>query len=197
MIIGIDIDGVLTNLERFQLDYGSKYFFETENKININPNEYEIIDIFNATTENDDKFWKEYLEFYAKKEPARRFASEIIKKLKNDGHQIYIITARFLTDRDDYLGKKMRLIVKKWLKNNKIIYDKIIFSQEDKKNICKENNVDIMIEDAPKNIVELSEVLPKVICFDALYNREIAKDNVIRCYSWYDIYSKIFEIKNN
>ena len=82
MIIGIDIDGVLTNLERFQLDYGSKYFFETENKININPNEYEIIDIFNATTEKDDKFWKEYLEFYAKKEPARRFASEIIKKLK-------------------------------------------------------------------------------------------------------------------
>ena len=197
MIIGIDIDGVLTNLERFQLDYGSKYFFETENKININPNEYEIIDIFNATTEKDDKFWKEYLEFYAKKEPARRFASEIIKKLKNDGHQIYIITARFLTDRDDYLGKKMRLIVKKWLKNNKIIYDKIIFSQEDKRNICKENNVDIMIEDAPKNIVELSEVLPKFICFDELYNREIAKDNVIRCYSWYDIYSKIFEIKNN
>lgn len=197
MIIGIDIDGVLTNLERFQLDYGSKYFFETENKININHNDYEIIDIFNATTEKDDKFWKEYLDFYAKKEPARRFASEIIKKLKNDGHQIYIITARFLTDRDDYLGKKMRSIVKKWLKNNQIIYDKIIFSQEDKRNICKENNVDIMIEDAPKNIVELSEVLPKVICFDALYNREIAKDNVIRCYSWYDIYSKIFEIKNN
>ena len=195
MIIGIDIDGVLTNLERFQLDYGSKYFFETENKININHNEYEIIDIFNATTEDDDKFWKEYLDFYAKKEPARRFASEIIKKLKNDGHQIYIITARFLTDRDDYLGKKMRSIVKKWLKNNQIIYDKIIFSQEDKRNICKENNVDIMIEDAPKNIVELSEVLPKVICFDALYNREISKDNVIRCYSWYDIYSKINSIR--
>ena len=91
----------------------------------------------------------------------------------------------------------MRSIVKKWLKNNQIIYDKIIFSQEDKRNICKENNVDIMIEDAPKNIVELSEVLPKIICFDALYNREISKDNVIRCYSWYDIYSKIFEIKNN
>ncbi len=197
MIIGIDIDGVLTNIERFQLDYGSKYFFENENSININSNKYEIIDIFNTNTEKDDEFWKKYLKFYAKKEPARRFSSEIIKKLKDDGHKIYIITARFLTDRDDYLGKKMRAIVKKWLKNNKIIYDKIIFSKEDKRDICKENNVDIMIEDAPKNIIELSEVLTKVICFDALYNRDIEKENVIRCYSWYDIYYKILNIKNN
>lgn len=89
----------------------------------------------------------------------------------------------------------MRSIVKKWLKKNKIYYDKLIFSPEDKRKICKENNVDIMIEDSPKNISELSEVLPKVICFDALYNQNINKENVIRCYSWYDIYYKISNIK--
>ncbi len=29
MRIGIDIDGVLTNVEEFEIDYGSKYFYET------------------------------------------------------------------------------------------------------------------------------------------------------------------------
>lgn len=28
MKIGIDIDGVLTDIERWQLDYGSKYFYK-------------------------------------------------------------------------------------------------------------------------------------------------------------------------
>ena len=37
MRIGIDIDGVLTNVSRFQLDYGSMFF----NKRVVNPNAFE------------------------------------------------------------------------------------------------------------------------------------------------------------
>ncbi|MCX4248671.1 MAG: hypothetical protein OSJ65_02775 [Bacilli bacterium] len=29
MRIGIDIDGVLTNVEEFEIDYGSKYLYES------------------------------------------------------------------------------------------------------------------------------------------------------------------------
>ena len=32
MRIGIDIDGVLTDIEQWQLDYGSKFYFEKYNK---------------------------------------------------------------------------------------------------------------------------------------------------------------------
>ena len=39
MRIGIDIDGVLTDIERFQLDYGSK-FFAKYNKFVINSIKY-------------------------------------------------------------------------------------------------------------------------------------------------------------
>ena len=35
MRIGIDIDGVLTDIEQWQLDYGSKFFFETYGKDKI------------------------------------------------------------------------------------------------------------------------------------------------------------------
>ncbi len=53
-----------------------------------------------------------------------------------------------------------------------------------------------MIEDAPKNLVELSEILPNVICFDNVYNRECNGTNITRCYSWYDIYINIKDINN-
>ena len=39
MRIGIDIDGVLTDIEQWQLDYGSKFYFEKYNK-QINEKEW-------------------------------------------------------------------------------------------------------------------------------------------------------------
>ena len=38
MRIGIDIDGVLTDVIRYACDYGSKYFFEKYGKLEINNN---------------------------------------------------------------------------------------------------------------------------------------------------------------
>lgn len=39
-----------------------------------------------------------------------------------------------------------KMIVLEWLKKKEIEYDEIIFSPEDKLNICLENNIDAMIE---------------------------------------------------
>lgn len=191
MRIGIDIDGVLTNFERWQIDYVSKFAYENNIGEIKNINAYSSDGIFGWNDEIDDKFWEEYLIYYATNEKARAFSGEVIKKLKNDGNEIFIITARYLTDRESEEGKNMRNIVYNWLKENNIYYDELIFSGEDKRNICREKKIDIMIEDCAKNIDELSKVVPKIICFDAQYNKECKGENVVRCYSWYDIYNKI------
>ena len=115
MRIGIDIDGVLTDIEQWQLDVGGK-FFSKYNKTVVNKDGYEIAEIFNISEELDDQFWNEYLYEYATKEPARKYTSEVIKKLKEDGNEIYIVTARYLTNRDTDEGKQMRKIVLNWLK---------------------------------------------------------------------------------
>lgn len=50
MRIGIDIDGVLTDIEKWQLDVGGKFF----SKFNIsveNKDGYEIAEIFNVSEE--------------------------------------------------------------------------------------------------------------------------------------------------
>ena len=87
------------------------------------------------------------------------------------------------------IGENKKIVLD-WLKRNKIEYDKIIFSPEDKLDICLENNIDVMIEDKPANINKISGKIP-VICFHAGYNKNCDGSNIIRCYSWYDIYAKI------
>lgn len=200
MRIGIDIDGVLTNIEQFSIDYLSKYCFENNIEYNINynirENNYNISENFGISSKQGDDFWDNYLEFYARNEKARPFSSEVIKMLKKEGHEIYIITARGLTNRKDSVGKNMRKIVKNWLFENEIIYDKLIFSKaanEKKSQEIIENKIDLMIEDNPNNINELSDIIP-VICYHATYNKNCSNNRIFRCYSWYDIYKKIKEI---
>lgn len=158
--------------------------------------DYNISKTFGIIPKQENDFWDKYLEFYAIHEKARPLASEVIKSLKEDGHEIYIIAARYLTNRNDNIGENMRKIVKTWLFENEIIYDKLIFSKESKENKKQEiieNAIDIMIEDSPYNINELSKIIP-VICYDTNYNKDCLNDKIFRCYSWYDIYKKIIEI---
>ena len=189
MRIGIDIDGVLTDVEQWQLDFGGN-FFSKFNKNVINKDGYEIAEIFNVSAELDEQFWDEYLYEYVTEEPSRKFANEVIKKLKEQDTEIYIITARRFTNENTEDGQKMRDIVIDWLKQQEIVYDNIIFAPEDKLNICLENNIDIMIEDKVENIEKISTKLP-VICFNAGYNKDCKNDNIYRVYNWYDIYNLI------
>lgn len=194
MRIGIDIDGVLTNLEQFQLDYGSKFSYEIGKKEIINVDGYEIKDIFDVSNEEYDIFWDRYFLDYVINEPPRRFADEITNKLHEEGHEIYIITARYLTENDKKrLQNSITEVISNWLNKNNIYFDEIIFSPEDKLEICKNNNIELMIEDSPYNVNNLSKHNIQVICFNAGYNKECSGENITRCYSWYDIYTKIKE----
>lgn len=190
MRIGIDIDGVLTDIERFILDYGTKYCIENNLPININEGEYDECKAFNWTEEQAIKFWNEYIVYYATKYKAREFASEIINKLKQEGHEIYLVTAR--NDYGvpkEYIGR-MREFVTQWLKDNNICYDKIIYTEGTKLPYCVGNYIEIMVEDCPENIKDISMKLP-VLCYDCQYNKNIEGENITRVYSWYDVYNKI------
>lgn len=195
MRIGIDIDGVFTNIIQYICDYGSKYFFDKYGKLNINFDVYSLAEMFNVTEEEAEECFSSLVKDYAINEPARPFASEIVSKLKEEGNQIYIITARCANEWAN-LGGKMFELVKRWLIKNNIIYDKLIFSSEDKLNICMENNIDVMIEDNEKNIIQLSTKIP-VICYNANHNKNCEGNNIYRAYSWYDIYEKIKNIQIN
>jgi len=195
MNIGIDIDGVLTNLERTMLDYGTKLCVEENWPINLNLNEYKETKEFNWTNEQAQKFWNKYLIKYVTESEAREFAQEIIEKLQKEGHKIYFITARNEDGMPpEYFGR-MQELTKQWLEKQNIKYEKLIFASDSEKlSQCLENDVKVMIEDSPKNIDYMSKNI-KVIKFDSQYNKHVNGENIITAYSWYHIYKIIEELK--
>lgn len=204
MNIGIDIDGVLTDVKKFTIEQGLKYCEENKKGKLVNPNAYNSDEVFDWDEETDNEFWLKNIFLYAKENPVINGAPENIRKLKEDGHTIYIITARWLAHLPEIknsivnedICKKMRNTVKDWLAKNKIIYDEIIFSGEDKSKHIIENNIDIMVEDSPNNLKELSKIT-KMICVDWPYNKDVENRNIYRCYNWNEIYKTISTFSTN
>lgn len=195
MNIGIDIDGVLIDFEKFALDYGTKISIEEKWDIKINIEKYLEEEKFNWTKEQEEKFWNTYLVKYIEETEAREFSSEIIRKLRKQGNKIYIITARNESGLPQDRYGEMKQMTKKWLDKNKIEYDKIIFASDDEKlQKCIENNVSIMIEDNPENILKISQKIP-VIKYNCEYNKKTIEKNIIIGYSWYHIYDIINKMK--
>ena len=193
MNIGIDIDGVLTDLERATIDFGTKMCIEQNWPITMDLSKYWEVEAFGWTSEQADKFWNKYLVEYVIQSPARRFAKEIISKLREEGNNIYIITARDESGMPPEYYGKMQQLTREWLEKYEIEYDKLIFAKDSEKlEKCLENNVDIMIEDSPRNIRNISSKV-KVIKFDCQYNKDVIGSNIINAYSWYHIYRIIKE----
>ena len=116
----------------------------------------------------------------------------ILSLLKERNNNIYIITSRYRTTEFSPRGKEIRDLTIKWLNENKIVYDKIIFSNDKTKEI-KKYKLDIIIEDSPETVPTFSKYT-KVFLFDARYNKNINGKNITRVYSWYDILKNIEEV---
>lgn len=198
MNIGVDVDGVLTNLEKFQLEYGKKYFGEDRK---IDETQIDIKDIFNCTKEEREKFWIKYIWKYCLTEPARMNSSIVLKKLREQGHKIYIITSRAHVMENNIRGAVFRKMLLYWLDKEEIIYDDITLCHEqnselDKIEACKKYNIDVMIDDKRENIENL-EKIAKVLCFDAKYNQNCVGENIIRVSNYNQVYDAIQRIYNN
>ena len=195
MRIGVDVDGVLTDIERYLWDYGAKYSYECKLETSIDHTEYNTLDMFGWGKEIDTNFWKKIFEHYCTKGLVRPFAAEVLEKLKQEGHEIYIVTARCPEeDATEKNIKKSNNMLKKWLKRNKIKYDKLIFTGCDKLGHCIDNKIDIMIEDCPGNLKQLSKQIP-MICFHSNYNAKVRGKNIIRCHTWYEVYNRISSLE--
>ena len=195
MNIGIDIDGVLTDLEKAIIDFGTKMSVEEKWPIKIDVSKYWEVEALEWTQEQADKFWNKYLVEYVVESKPRMFSEEIIEMLKKEENNIYIITARNEYGMPPEYYGKMQELTREWLKNQDIKYDKLIFARDSEKlHQCIENNVEIMIEDSPNNIEDISKKI-KVIKFDCQYNKQVNGENIITAYSWYHIYDIINKTK--
>ncbi len=195
MNIGIDVDGVLVDVESYQIKYGKKYFCDKLHRKIKNPKGYDICDIFDCTREEREKFWTKYIWAYCLKEPMAKGATEYAKRAHEKGHKIFIVTGRAHTTENGVTGKIFRWMLKMWLEKNHFYYDEIYYCSEnnsaiDKYNVCLENNIDILIDDKAENILALKDKIT-VYCFPAVWNEDNRQLDRYRIKGFEDLLEKM------
>lgn len=143
------------------------------------------------TKQQADSFKDKYHEFVLQNVSIKPFAKEIIDKLIQEGNQIFFITAR--NNKEDRISDSYS-ISKKLLENNHIKYHKLITECSDKLNICKKNNIDLFIDDKLETCLELKNNGIISFLMNTPLNNNLNEEDVIRVYSWIDVYYKIKNI---
>ena len=194
--IGIDIDGVINDQERFNLECGKQFCRKYHLSCVPDLTAYEVQDIFDWAEPDYRRFQREYYQvFFLTDKYIRAHAKETIQHLR-ERHPIYIITARKPT-LSERLGRpeSVDIITEKWLRDAGIEYDKFFRAPTvlEKWAILKQHQIDLMIEDSPTFLAQsaLSRSITTV-CFDATYNRDFPEaETVPRIYSWREAFDFI------
>ena len=195
MRIGIDIDDTLTDVKNELIKAGEKYARSLGKDIKIdksfedkNNNGNKWQEMFQFNYEELKYFLKDIQESITNKAKPRENVVEVIKKLKNDGNEIIIITARDSEFHDDPYKYS-----KDWLDKNNIYYDKLVVNARNKEDACIEEKIDLFIDDSESNCLNVKNAGIKTIrvCNEIENNNS----NLICFNNWNDIYSYIQNIK--
>ena len=180
--IGIDIDDTMTETSDYLRPYVAEFFgldlqYLKENNISYSNLPEEL-------RSRNLEFAQTYYDKVIVDTPFKPKVSEYIDKIKELGHEIIIITARdksLYTDEYETTSKE--------LEKHNIHYDKLI-CDFDKATICKEEKIDLFIDDSIPNCTKVNEVGIEVLVFNSKINKNI-ETALHRVDSWQEIYDII------
>ena len=189
--IGIDADGVIFDLEKFQIENGKKWFKRGD--AGLNKKAYDVSDIFNVSRFRRQIFWARHIYNYCMHSELMDGVVENIKKWQTEGHKLYNITSRVYVDQDDMLGKFFRWMVEERYRREGIKFDGIDYCSEkdsasDKMIACKKRQINVMIEDKEDNLEAISKnTETKVVCMNNAWNESYENPEMVRADNFDDI----------
>ena len=191
MNIGIDIDDTIADTYSTLLEYVQEYITHDVMKDVEQSSEDMLAEMYETKFEGEDKrkgkeFFDKYYEKAVLNVEPKINAIESIKKLKEEGNQIYLITARFPSKKFD-----VEELTKNWLKKNHILYDELILNSQDKVAVAKKKQIDIFIDDSIKHCTEMVNAGIKTYIMDSTLNKDFNNEQVERVNSWTSLYQKI------
>ena len=196
MRIAIDVDDCISNT--MEVDFACAWEYNKK----LNPNDDKLYfanhnnppTIFGFSKEVDDEFYIEERKRTVDENliHPKVFAAKAINKLLSEGHEVFIVTAR-----SDFSWGDALALTEKWLKKADIKYTKCVANVENKGVYCKENNIDIMIEDNTKFAKQINDLSIKTILLLAEYNKKYEHELNVFASCWPEIYDKIQCMKKN
>ena len=192
MKIGIDIDNVISNFNDELLKEYLEHDKTLRNTGIVNPDVYITRGMFDWTQEENDDFYYKNIQRIAMNLKPIKNSKEMIDKLKSEGNEIIIISGR---DNGEYTNPYE--MTEKWLKENKIYYDKLVLTdakdKSSKAKYCKEHNIDIMIDDSKRILQEVNKTNTKTFIMINRYNKD-DHEGIEGVVDWNDLYDKIESI---
>jgi len=176
MRIGIDIDDVITNTYQSIINNIEKY-----DKNNELSNYME--DIMRGDNSNPivKRFFDENCTTFFSNAKMKDNANKVIKRLLENGHEVYIISSR-----GEIRFKGSEELTLNYFKANNIPFTKILWNSFDKATICKDNNIDVMVDDSAKHCIAVQNQNIKSILFTSEVNKSI-EVNIPRVNNWLEL----------
>ena len=168
MRIGIDIDDTICRTTEKVNEYMDLYAKDE----NIDP-----LMIMNYE-DVKDMFFEAYLENIYTSVVVKRNAKDVLRRLRKKGNKLFIITAR--NNRMCSKIADIEALTKKWLDDNEIEVDGIFIDcyGEARAEVCREQKIDVMIDDDPYNYKMISSNKCKCLLFDDRDKYDLRQDYV-------------------
>lgn len=190
MKIGVDLDGVVFDSEKLYRVCTELYEVLDLKKNTIKDNKSRLFEERYGWNEIETQnFIDKYHEYIVKNANFMPGAKEVLKRLKEDGNELIIVTARGQQE-----SKYIKITEEIFKENNFEIFNKYYWGVTDKAKICKEENIDIMIDDDNKNCLKIAKEGIKAIYLKDAPSYEIEDTEYIKTlYNWGEIYRYIKE----
>ena len=164
MKIGVDLDGVIYDSEK-ELRVYSELFEILDLKKNTKTDNQELAyqKRFVWTEEEKKQFWNKYHRPILRTANFMPGAKDVLTQLKQDGHELYIVTAR---------GGYDKTVIEETIASLKDhgldIFTRMHWNSKNKAKICQEEQLDLMIDDSYDNCKAIAEAgIPVIYVKDA------------------------------
>lgn len=148
--------------------------------------------MFDWPVDYEEQYYKENIERLASLFKPIKDCSKYIRKLRDKGNYICIISER---DNGEYSNPYKITI--DWLKKYDIEYDELVltnaYNHNEKSKVCMEKSIDIMIDDSINVCIECFKNNIETLLFDTEYNQ--SETRFTRVNNWKEIYGYIINYK--
>ena len=194
MRIGIDLDGVIFDSEKLYRIYSELYDIQDLKRNSLIDNkQVKFEKRYSWNQDETNGFVKKYHRKITETANFMPGAKEIIPLLKEEGNTLIIITARGKVNKD-----LVPITMQRLKENNLDIFEKYYWGTENKEEICKQEKIDLMIDDSNKNCKKLARDHIHTIYLKDAPSFDLEENEYLKVlYNWGEIYRYIKQLEEN
>ena len=147
-----------------------------------------VFDRLGWSKEQADDFFGKYTAEVLNSAPLLPGAKCVLDELRKLGNKLVCVTLR------GYYRDCEVEITERRLREEGVVFDKIIYSQKNKLAACKAEGVDVIVDDNPNTIELLSENGIKCLHFRGAGLKKVENTNVVDVQNWACILEEILKL---